>query len=52
MWPLTAFFEQSVHDVRQYVRAYRGADVVSDHNLMIAKILLKLSRTDKKGARS
>ena len=29
------------------VRAYRGADVASDHNLVIVKTQLKLSRTDR-----
>ena len=37
-------FKRSVQDVR----AYRGADVASDHNLVIAKTLLKLNRTGKK----
>ena len=32
----------------QDVRAYRGADVASDHNLAIAKTLLKLNRTGRK----
>ena len=37
-------FKRSVQDVK----AYRGADVASDHNLVIAKTLLKLNRTGRK----
>ena len=37
-------FKRSVQDVR----AYRGADCASDHNLVIAKTLLKLSRTGRR----
>ena len=37
-------YERFVQDVR----AYRGADVASDHNLAIAKTLLKLNRTGRK----
>ena len=36
-------FKRSVQDVR----AYRGADVASDHNVVIAKTQLKLRRTDR-----
>ena len=37
-------FKRSVQDVR----AYRGADCASDHNLVIAKTLLKLNRTGRR----
>ena len=37
-------FKRSVQDVR----AYRDADVGSDHNLVIAKTLLKLNRAGRK----
>ena len=37
-------FKRSVQDVR----AYRGADCASDHNHVIAKTLLKLSRTGRR----
>ena len=33
----------------QDVRAYRGADVASDHNLMAAKTMLKLNETGRRG---
>ena len=33
----------------QDVRAYRGADVASDHNLVVAKTMLKLNRTGRRG---
>ena len=36
-------FKRSVQDVR----AYRGTDVASDQNLVIAKTQLNLSRTDR-----
>ena len=32
-------------------RTYRGVDVVSDHNLVVAKIRLKLRRTSKPSTR-
>jgi len=37
-------FKRSVQDVR----AYRGADCASDHNLVIAKTLFKLNRTARR----
>ena len=37
-------FKRSVQDVR----AYRGADCASDHNLVIAMTLLRLSRTGRR----
>ena len=37
-------FKRSVQDVR----VYRGAECASDHNLVIAKTLLKLSRTGRR----
>ena len=37
-------FKRSVQDVR----AYRGADCASDHNLVIAKTLLKLNRSARR----
>ena len=37
-------FKRSVQDVR----AHRGADCASDHNLVIAKALLKLNRSARR----
>ena len=42
---VSSSFKRSV----QNVRAYRGADVASDHNLVVTKTMLKLNRTGRRG---